>query len=87
VSRSALDQALGHQSAGERSEGLLGLERSCGERAGCRPGRAADRPEGIPLGQRCPDSREAALKRPVLAVLDLLDCSSKYLQLTNMGRA
>jgi hypothetical protein len=81
VSWSAFYEVLGGETAGEGSEGLFGLERGCGQFAGGRSGGAADRAQGVPLGQCRADGLKGTVEGPVLSVLGLFDRSAEFLQL------
>lgn len=69
--RPAVDQSEGRQPAGERAEGLLGLEGRRGQGAGRGSGRPADGAQGVPLRERGAGGGEAAVQCAVLLVLGL----------------
>jgi len=79
-SRDTLDQSSFHQAVGERTEGLVGLERHLGERMSRRVGASGDGAKAIPLGKGRSDFSQLAVHSPVMTILELLDRSAQVLE-------
>lgn len=77
TARSALDQALGGEPVGERSERLITLEGLNGQCVGRGPWHPTDDAQGIPLGERRTRRDKPGVERPVVLVLHLLDSSAQ----------
>lgn len=83
MARSALDQALGGEPIGERSERLITLEGLNGQFMGRGPWHPTDDAQSIPLGERRSHSCKPGIERPMVLVLHLLDSSAQRHQVNS----
>lgn len=77
MARSALDQSLGGEPVGERSERLITLEGLNGQCMGRGTRVPTDDAQGIPLGERRSHRGKPGIERSVVLVLHLLDSSAQ----------